>query len=169
MGNTEEPEIAVGIPKEFTDAERAVFAELVRAGEEVGGKILERNVADARALAMLKHAGNILGVAALKRPQASYRKRISREAGAEIVAETFPYELGYIYLSPEVRGKRQSHRLVAAVLKLSDGAGVFATTRRDNHPMLHTLAKSGFEMVGAPYQSKGDETRMIRLLLRSPK
>lgn len=168
MGDkVEEFENVVGTPGEFTDAERAAFSEFVRAGGEVGGNVLEKNIANAKALVMLKRAGAILGVAALKRPQASYRKRISDEAGAEIAAESFPYELGYIYVLPAARGRKLSHRLVAAALELSDGAGVFATTRTDNPAMFAALAKSGFEMVGEAYRGRG--TRTIQLLVRSPK
>ena len=158
------PDIVAAPPADFSDAERAPFRALVRAGGEVGGPALETNITTAKALVMLGQEGELLGVAALKRPQASYRKRIAAKANADLAGSSFPYELGYIFIVPEAQGRKLSHRLVAAALEQADGAGVFATARTDNAAMLATLAKAGFETAGEAYRGRGN--RMIRLLVR---
>jgi hypothetical protein len=111
----EETEIVAASPGDFADAERAVFSKLVLAGGEVGGAVLERNIASAKALVFLRRAREVQGIAALKRPQTGYRMRIGGEAGTKIAMDRFPYELGYVFLLPEAQGKRLSHALVAAV------------------------------------------------------
>src|SRR3546814_11783173 len=102
-----EPEIVAAAPAAFTEAERAVFIKLVRAAGEVGGNALATNVTNAKALVVLRCAGNIQGIAALKRPQGSYRKRIGSKANADLAEASFQYELGYIFLFPEARGGRK--------------------------------------------------------------
>ncbi|MBI3434924.1 MAG: hypothetical protein HY056_07575 [Proteobacteria bacterium] len=47
-------------PAELTDAERASFIELVRAGGEVGGQVLEKNIAYAQALVFLRQEGQVM-------------------------------------------------------------------------------------------------------------
>lgn len=158
-------DIIAAAPCEYSADERAVFSALVEKGGEVGLQALTANVETAKALVFGKLAGEILGVAALKRPQASYRKRIGRKAGVEIGMASFPYELGYVFLMPEARGRGCSRRLVAAAVELAEGAAVFATARTDNVRMLATLAKAGFEQVGQDYPGRG--TNMIRLLVRA--
>jgi hypothetical protein len=104
----EETVIVVATPGDFADPERAVFSKLVLAGGEVGGAVLERNIANAKALVFLRRAREVQGIAALKRPQTSYRKRIGAEAGAKIAMGRFPYELGYVFLLPEAQAAARS-------------------------------------------------------------
>ncbi len=159
-----EIEITVAAPHRLSEEERAAFSNLVQQGGEVGGDALATNIRSAKALILVRCAEEIKGITALKRPQASYRRRICEKAGVKIEEDSFPYELGYVLLLPEMQGKRLSHRLVAHALEHADGAGVFATTRTDNGAMLATLAKAGFKPVGDDYKGRG--TRMIRLLVR---
>jgi GNAT superfamily N-acetyltransferase len=159
-----EMEITAAAPTHFTDEERAVFSELVKRGGEVTNNALATNIKNAKAIVLGKCAEGIQGVAALKRPQASYRKRIGDKAGVALGQKTFPYELGYVFLVPEMQRKGLSHRLVAKALEHTDSAGVFATTRADNAAMLATLSKAGFKSTGNDY--RGRDARMIRLLVR---
>jgi len=151
-------------PQELSGDERTAFVRLVTLGGEVGGAVLATNIENARVLVMVRAAREIKGIAALKRPQASYRKRIGEKAGAEVGELRCPYELGYVYVLPEARGKGISHRLVAKALQHTDNRAVFATARADNEAMLATLTKAGFKQAGQDY--RGRKNRMIRLLLR---
>jgi GNAT superfamily N-acetyltransferase len=157
-------EITVAAPTDFTKEELAEFCKLVRKGGEVGGNALATNIKNAKALVLGKCAESVQGTAALKSPQARYRKRIGDKAGVDLGQATFPYELGYVFLTPKMQGKGLSHRLVAMALKHADGAGVFATTRTDNNAMLATLAKAGFKLTGNDYC--GRDTRNLRILVR---
>jgi predicted GNAT family N-acyltransferase len=159
-----EIEITAAKPDEFSASEIAVFNRLVVAGGEVATAALTTNIEAAKALVVGRIEGKFEAVAALKRPQASYRKRIASKAGVDLGREDYPFELGYVFLSPKVRGQKLSHRLVAAALQDADGAAVFATARTDNTPMLRALARAGFEHVGQDY--RGRAGRLIRLMVR---
>jgi len=157
-------DIVAAAPDGFSQDERDLFNTLVKQAGEVGGDGLVTNIPNSKALVFGRIAGEVFGVAALKRPQASYRERIGRMARVDIGPAHYPYELGYVFLLPEARGKKLSHGLVAAALAHAEGAAVFATTRTDNAAMLSALAKAGFKQVGQDYPGRG--TRMIRLLVR---
>jgi GNAT superfamily N-acetyltransferase len=161
-----EPEIQVvaRAPEELSVSELARFSELVVEGGEVGGTALATNMANARILVMLMHGDTMRGVAALKCPQDSYRKRVSERTGVEISLTEYPFELGYIYIQSELQGRGLSHKLVGLSLEHDDAQGVFATARTNNEPMRATLAKAGFGAAGAEYL--GHRKRRLGLLLR---
>lgn len=157
--------IAAAAPDGFSQDERDLFGALVRKAGEVSENALATNLKTAKALVFGRIAGKVLGIAALKRPQATYRKRIREKAGVDISLESYPYELGYVYVLPEARGKKLSHGLIASALAHAEGAAVFATARTDNAAMLAALANAGFKQAGEDYRGRG--TRMIRLVVRS--
>jgi len=158
-------DITAATPDRFSQDERDLFGALVREAGEVGESALATNIRTAKALVFGRLAGKVLGIAALKRPQLSYRKRIGGKAGVDLGPASYPYELGYVFLLPEAQGKKLSHGLVAAALACADGAAVFATARADNAAMLAALAKAGFKQAGHDYRGRG--TRIIRLLVKS--
>lgn len=131
---------------------------------EIGDNGLATNIRTAKALVFGRLAGKVLGIAAVKRPQASYRKRIGGKAGVDLGLAHYPYDLGYVFLLPEAQGKKLSHGIVAAAHARAEGAAVFATARTDNAAMLAALAKAGFRQAGQDYRGRG--TRMIRLIVR---
>lgn len=70
-------DIAVAAPDGFSQDEHDLFGVLVRQAREVDENALATNMRTAKALVFGRIVGKVLGIAALKRPQASYRKRIS--------------------------------------------------------------------------------------------
>lgn len=155
---------ATDTPDAFSAADLQRFEELVIKGGEVGGAVLTDNIARARILAVYREESLIFGVAALKRPKESYRKKIEARSGMTLLKADFPYELGYIFLDESLQGCRLSRPLVQAALDHADGAGVFATVRVDNDKMRRTLKRIGFIAVGDSW--KGNEQRVIGLLIR---
>jgi GNAT superfamily N-acetyltransferase len=151
-------------PQNLSDDQRTVFVRLVEEGEEVDNAALATNIDNARILIFGIVEGDVKGIAALKRPQASYREKIREKAGVEVGERHYAYELGYVVLMPEARGRKVSHRLVAEALAHADGRPIFATARADNAPMLAALAKAGFAAVGREY--RGRKNQKIRLLVR---
>ena len=147
------PELIVKCPGDCSNIEIGAFVAFVRAGGEVSMQGLPERIRGSAALVFARVDGLVVGVAALKRPQLSYRRRGSTESGAQLPAEEFPYELGWVYVSPESRGKGLSLSLSQAALAESEGAGVFATSRTDNIAMHRSLAKLGFGAVGNPFAS----------------
>lgn len=154
-------------PGALSAEERQRFEALVIEGGEVAGITLSTNIGNARIVVLVRKHGVIRGVGALKRPQASYREKVSKKAGVALPLPDYPYELGYIYFERSLRGHRLSHRLVAKALDEDDGAGVFATVRSDNAVMRATLEKAGFAPAGDLYPGSKDGT-VIGVLLRPP-
>lgn len=163
MNNT--PAIRTALPEDCNDAERKRFFDLVVEGGEVGGAVLATNIADARILVMLIDGGTVYGIAALKRPQKSYRDKTAVKSEVDLDEASLPYELGYVYVQPAFQGKGMSHRLIAAALDHSDGMGVFATVRMDNNRMRTTLEKAGFLAAGIAYPGRHEQP--IGVLLRA--
>jgi hypothetical protein len=90
--------VAAGKASDFTGAERLEFARLVQQGGEVDDIVLARNIDAARRLVFLRRGETLIGIAALKLPQVSYRKRVSGLTGVDIPAGKFPSELGYVFV-----------------------------------------------------------------------
>lgn len=158
--------ISAGTPDTLSKHDLARFRELIITGGEVDGAVIAVNIANARALAVIRQDGEIRGVAALKRPQASYRKKISTLSEVPLAAERYPYELGYVFIEPALRNRGLSHRLLDDALKHRDQTAVFATVRAENAPMLAALGAAGFKPAGKPYPGRGNQT--IRLLILEP-
>lgn len=158
-------DIVVAPPAEFNSDERKRFRSLVIEAGEVGGNALDTNIENAKALAFLYDKERVEGIAALKRPQMSYRNRIGESAGVPLPLETLPYEFGYMFVRPALQGKRLSFPLACATLDTAEGAGIFATVRADNIQSRRTLAKAGFEAAGS---FPGREDREIALFIRRP-
>lgn len=133
--------------------ERGAFIAFVRAGGEVSIQGLVERISSAPALVFARLGGELVGVAALKQPQASYRRRVSSESAVPLPAAEFPYELGWLYVLPEARRKGLSLLLSQAALASSGGAGVFATSRTENLAMHRSLAKLGFVPAGKAFAS----------------
>jgi GNAT superfamily N-acetyltransferase len=147
------PELLVKSPGECSNIEIVAFIAFVRAGGEVSIQGLVERIRSAAVLVFARVDGLVIGVAALKQPQASYRRRVSSESGAPLPAAEFPYELGWVYVSPESRGKGISLLLSQAIIAASEGACMFATSRTDNVAMHRSLTKVGFVAVGNPFVS----------------
>lgn len=159
------PELIAKSPAEFSNLEIGYFIACVRAGGEVSNQGLVERIRNAAALVFAKIDGGFVGVAALKRPQPSYRSRISTLSDTSLSAAEFPFELGWVFVSPEARCKGLSLSLSQAALAQSGDAGVFATSRTDNIAMHHSLSKAGFERAGNPYQS-GRAKHLLQVFVR---
>src|ERR1035438_4079354 len=90
-------------PNVFTESEIQDLLAMVRAGEEVGRVVLEQNARNAQCLVFARKGSCLVGVAALKNPQASYRQTIKTKARVAVEAQDFPFELGYIFVRPTAR------------------------------------------------------------------
>ena len=161
-----EIEVVSGKPDAFSQDEQRRFCELVEAGGEVGTAVLQQNVENARALVFARSGGQLLGVAALKCPQLSYRKKIAENSRFALRSDLYPFELGYVFVQGAARGNGLSHRFVAATLDEAGGEWVFATARTDNLRMLRALGHAAFAHVGEDYPGRRDGTS-IRLLVRN--
>ncbi|MER2020863.1 MAG: hypothetical protein ABS932_01645 [Stenotrophomonas sp.] len=129
------------------------FVDLVEQGGEVAVRGLKQRVMGAANLAFLHFGGRLAGVAALKHPNAEYRARVASSSGIALLQDCYPYELGWVFIATEARGNGYARLLSQAALSLTDGSGVFATSRTDNAPMHRALANLGFVSSGSAYLS----------------
>jgi len=156
--------ITSGVPAAYPEAALDRFRDLVLQGGEVDGAVLAANIANARLLATLTVGSTIRGIAALKRPQGSYRAKLETKADVKLGVDAYPYELGYVFLEAALHGRGLSHQLLAEVLAIEEVAGIFATVRVDNAPMRAGLHRAGFVETGRVYAGRDD--REISLLVR---
>jgi len=151
-------------PAEVTAAERAAFMQQVREGGEVDPDTLRALVDRAVALAMASNDGAMVGVGAIKRPNPTHRSHVFKAAKVDLLSEAF--ELGWLFVHPDMRGRGLSCGLVAALVPCIGAARVYATSRVDNAPMHATLNRFGFKSVGVPYPSRQNDTT-IQLFVRA--
>lgn len=155
--------IVCGSPSRYSSDERRIFVNLVRQGGEAAAT-LER-IERAKALATAWSDGRLIGVAALKRPQDSYRAKIATRAGVRLNASEWPFELGYIFVLEEHRGKGLAQSLIEALLDQEGNRNMLATVRTENRAMQKALARFGFAIAGRDYLSD-DASRILSLWLR---
>ena len=141
-------------PTDCGAAELHDFVSLVLQGGEVSPHGLSERVANARGLSFLRRDGSLVGVAGLKKPEDSYRHRISFSAKFDLSQESFPLELGWVFLLISARGAKLSLPLCEPLIQAAGGAGIFATSRASNSGMHATLAKLGFRRAGEGWFSK---------------
>lgn len=157
---------AVKSPDELSVAELGSFVALVNEGGEVGGGLKSR-VKGAAALAMLHDvSGKLIGTAAIKKPYDSYRRDVFAKSKAELIATNYPYELGWIYLLEECRGRHLASPLISEVISRFKKAAIFGTARADNKAMHHHFCKQHFKRVGDPYLSIEHPDKEIVLFVR---
>ena len=135
------------------------MARLVKEGGAVKGAIgqIEGRIANAYLWIIARQGKDIVGVAALKAPQQSYRDKLQRETGIELSEEKYPAELGYVAVSEACRGARLSSILMAELMSQPIGRdGVFVTTKRNGF-CENALPYLGF-IYRASYQNDDRET-----------
>ncbi|WP_144435629.1 GNAT family N-acetyltransferase [Roseovarius atlanticus] len=108
--------------------------------------------------------GQAVGVDALKRPSIQYRTGLQSAVRADfpLADDEYPYELGYVSVSPNYSRQGLARTLVAEVLRLADGSGVFATT--SNLAMKDGLLPS-FEFVLAGNSRRNGSGDVLHLLV----
>ncbi len=152
-------------PADCSPAEISSLVALAIEGGEISPAGLSRRVRSAERLVFFPGPGSLQGIAALKNPGQEYRDYIARSSGAALPSSCFPYELGWVVVSPAARGRGLSYSLSVVALEPAVRGGVFATSHNDR--MHGTLLKLGFVPAGRSYPSRlGD--RLLRLFLRVP-
>jgi len=134
-------------------------------GVEVDAHTLPALIERALALALVRDEESVVGIGAIKRPNASYRNRVFGDAKSRLVPAQFDFELGWIYLCEAARGKRLTTPIVQALLLRLEGRPVYATSRVDNVPMHASLTHCGFRKEGTPFPSKQNQGQIQLFVL----
>jgi RimJ/RimL family protein N-acetyltransferase len=137
-------------------------------GGEVAADGLATRIKRARALVLLSVGGVIVGVCALKKPLRSYQRDVFAKADAAGLEETFPLELGWVFVA-STRGKGLSESLCVAALNAAGQAGVFSTTRTDNEPMRRALERLNFRACGRHYSSVREGNTLQLFVREAPR
>ena len=107
-----------------TKEEVDTFVELVGSGGAVDENHVRRGaVRQGAQIIFAEVDGQTVGVAALKVPLVGYRTGLQGAAKADysLPESQYPYELGYISVSPKHSGQGIAKALVAEVLRLANG------------------------------------------------
>ena len=151
-------------PIACTDEELREFARLVRQAFPAAAN-LETRISAAWWLGF-HYAPDVtlVAVAALKAPDERRRTLVFDKACTTATIADYRVELGWVFVDPAHRGERIAERLSHALLEHAPEPRVFATTRRNNAPMICTLEALGFTRSGKPFPWRSEE---FLLFLRS--
>jgi len=147
-------------PSSVAVADRASFKRLVRAGGQVNPATFPSLFDKAHALAFAHIDGELIGVAALKRPNDAYRNAVFRKANATCIPEEFPLELGWVFVAREARRRGVAGHLFDRLLPTRAMERVYATSAVDNEPMRELLGRFRFVMHGKPYDATRNASRI---------
>jgi GNAT superfamily N-acetyltransferase len=152
-------------PGECGKAELTAFHDLVVSGGEVDPRGLVGRIAKAEALAFLYDDAVLIGVGALKNPKPSHKKEVFDGAGVAGLADSFPFEIGWILVAPTHRKRGHATSIVAALTARALGRGVFATARSANETMHRAFGHCGFVREGGEWPSRL-KSESLRLFVR---
>lgn len=142
----------LGEPSACTEGELQEFARLVRQGFAGSDEGLGDRIRGAKWLAFHYTAGDTLGgIAALKAPTDRYREEVFRKADAPVSPTDYRFELGWVFVIPEQRGRRIAGNLCQLLLARACESCLFATTNPDNIPMIRILLALGFVRTGTAF------------------
>jgi len=158
----------VKTPSKCSSVEREDFATLVLAGGEVAAELLVERIEAAHALLFLREISCLVGIAALKNPNANYRASVFEKAGVTQSHEEYPLELGWVFVLPIARGKGYSKTLVKAAVEHAGSTKIFATSRSDNVYMHSPLLETSFIKYGNDYASQRGAHHLSLFLRQVP-
>jgi GNAT superfamily N-acetyltransferase len=150
-------------PEFCSKKELRTFESLVSKGGEVIKAGLSHRILKAEKLIFLFEEDGVLsGIAALKKPDPVYKKKVFDKAGSAENNDQFTFEVGWIFVEEKFRRKKYSQLLLKHILKLAGKNKIYATTREDNVAMNKTNSHLGLELSGHSYKSdKGDHNLVL--------
>jgi predicted GNAT family N-acyltransferase len=157
-------EVEVKRLSDCSQAEIKVFENVVVEAGEVQTDSLRSLIVRAVSLIFLySDSDELAGIAAVKRPDEGYKRKVFSRANSPENPYHYDYELGWIVVRENYRGNHLSRYLVEAALRVIDGAKIYATTRATNVAMRRTNERYGFRVSGEPYPSsrRGDNYELL--------
>lgn len=150
-------------PVRLTAAEFMAALDLLTAGEAVSVASAREEIPRAKALALVKKDGELVGIGTIKSERRWYAEDVQAAEKSGFKFDSDMLELGYVAVSAKHGGKHFSGRIVDALLSHYDGS-LFATT--DHARMKSTLANRGFVREGKEWEGQRG-TLSLWLLMRS--
>lgn len=147
-------------PSECSQKEKKDFYDLVVKGNQVNISRLKERIEGAELLAFHYEKNNLVGIAALKYPNESYKNRIFEKAEVPQESGKYKLEFGWAYTELESEGRHICSNLTHKMLESEVSQNIYATTK--DKRMQKILTKNGFKTIGKPYP--GEITKDLLLL-----
>lgn len=160
----EEIHVTLHKPEDLSKPELEQFLQMIIDGGQVADAGLRDRVLRASMLARLYDNRRILAIGALKVPYDTYRDSVSKGAGVSLDSSRYPWELGWVFVHPNGRGRGLSSRVCAHLMEYANGDGVFATLRVINTPMHRALCGAGFVQSGSEWVSSENGDKLMLFL-----
>jgi len=162
------PAVHIRTPSECTPEELQAFQELVSRGQQVAAAGLITRLVKAHWLGFYYEDSKLMAVAGLKQPERRYRDRVFQRADAEVEANRFDTELGWVYTCEQLRGRGIARRLLLRLLRKVGQKHVYATTSAENVRMRSLLDSLGFHRIGKTFEGASAH-RQLELWIRQPR
>ena len=156
--------LIVGVPKDFKPAEISELEDLILKGGEVNSKTLTDLLLVAYALCFARAGEKLVGVGGIKRPYDTHRNRVFRKAVSKQKPSDYRFELGWIYVEEDARGRRLSNRIVSELMAKVPTEKIYSTSGTDNLKMHASLKRHGFNICGRPYTSDQGDHKILLFL-----
>lgn len=141
-------------PSECSKKELEDFYQLVLEGEQVEISGLRDRIKTAKLLAF-HYEGNILvGIAALKHPNETYKKKVFKKAGVPEKSDQYNLEIGWVFTKPKYENRGIASGLVRKIVDIFESQNLFAMTKKGHLSMQRILEKNLFRKIGKPYQGR---------------
>lgn len=147
-------------PSELSDSATESFKELIKKGGQVDVARLPELVLGASKLAFARQGPLLVGVGGIKRPRPAYQIRVFEKAGVADPGR-YPFELGWLFVEEDHRGKGLSLKLVDALCASVESAGKYATSHISNVMMHRTLERAGFQRVGSVFAGRRSQKDLL--------
>jgi GNAT superfamily N-acetyltransferase len=158
------PTIITAHPSAFTALDREAFFRMLQGSATVSGTGLRGRIDRASRLAFARcPGGSLLGIAALKVPDASYRARISVASGVDLNTRDFPYERGWLFVEPPMRGQGIGSALLKALSDILGGQSFYSVGAHHPTGHVHISAVEGLERVGRPFTGRVGQQLFVRV------
>lgn len=144
--------------KDFTDAYRKIFAELLEKQNKVQGNLLEKvDRCKEICIAFLKEVP--IGIGGIKKKTVSAFS--IEKANLMELEKDFDWELGYIFIEKDYEGKGISSNIVKRLLERNENNNLMASTEITKNPaMVAILNKNNFYQKGQSWKSAIHENEL---------
>lgn len=146
-------------PKDCSESEINIFCNMVQQGDEVTAEGLRPRILRAEKLIFITDK-KCVAVGAIKNPNKGYKDRIFNKAKAT-GSDQYLFELGWIFVDPNVRRKRLGQTLMNAIMENLLDKKCYATIRENNGDMLSLLEKFHFLQLGQSYKSDNGNYALV--------
>lgn len=154
-------------PSQCTMAELEAFYQLVLKSGKVEKTGLKDKIKRAKLLAFHYESKTLAGIAAMKLPSKTYKRRVFMQAAANQESSKYGLELGWAFTVKGYRKKHICSRLVGKIVNMYKSHNIFATTNVTNSSMQRILQRNGFQKTGKPFEGRLNGTRDYTLQLFS--